>query len=835
VPGQRAVQENGSGLAEVPFPVDPPPLARYRGRTAAAPSPAGAGPSTDEAPGNGAGSVELPAPGAPRRGPSKEGTLYVVATAHLDTQWLWTIQDTIREFVPRTLRDNFALFEKYPDYVFNFEGAFRYMLAKEYDPAEFERLRQYVANGRWRLAGSAIDAGDTNLPAPESLIRHVLYSSRFFRREFGTTSRDLFLPDCFGFGWAYPSVAAHCGLRGFSTQKLSWGSSVGIPFDVGIWEGVDGSTLLAALDPGDYVGTIREDLSESGPWLEKARRTGRASGAFVAYHYFGTGDQGGAPDAESVAWLEKSLAGAGPLRVVSASSSQMYDEIPPEQAARLPRYKGELLMTRHGTGCYTSQAAMKRWNRKNEQLAAAAERASVAADWLGGALYPRRALEEAWTRVLWHHHHDDITGTSTPLAYPFSWNDEAIAANRFAAVTRDASGAVARALETRGRGEAVVVFNPLSFEREDIVEATVPAPAGSRRAVRVFGPDGRETPSQILSRGGGAIRLLFLARVPSVGFAVYDVRSADRPCNLPTGLSVSSSGVESERYRVRLDAEGDLASILDKRAGRPLLSAPARLQLLEDRPDQWSEWEVSYRDVTAPPREFVAAPARIRVVERGPVRAAVEVSRHAGGSTFVQTIRLSAGGAGETVEIDTRIDWQTPRTLVKAAFPMAVSNRVATYDLGLGTIERGNDHEKLYEVPAQQWADLTASDGRYGVAVLNDCKYGWDKPDDGTLRLTLIHGPHEIEKDRGRHRVVYALAGHEGDWRAGHVPDLAARLNQPLAAFVHQSIVDPSAYVQSGYPKGVMPQTFGTSLSKSQLAALVTFLVQSSQKAGKKG
>src|SRR5207249_5014692 len=154
-----------------------------------------------------------------------------------------------------------------------------------------------------------------------------------------------------------------------------------------------------------------------------------------------------------------------------------------------------------------------------------------------------------------------------------------------------------------------------------------------------------------------------------------------------------------------------------------ILSAPARLQLLEDRPDQWPEWEVSYRDVTAAPRAFVTAPARVRVVERGPVRAALEVSRQAGGSAFVQRVRLSAGGAGEAVEFDTRIDWQTPRSLLKAAFPMAVSNRVATYDLGLGTIQRGGDRESLYEVPAQQWADLTSPDGRYGVAVLNDCKH----------------------------------------------------------------------------------------------------------------
>ena len=259
--------------------------------------------------------AEGPPPVTP---PSPRPTLHVVATAHLDTQWLWTIQDTINECVPATLRDNFALFKRYPDYVFNFEGSFRYRLAKEYYPKDYARLVEYARAGRWHVSGSSIDAGDVNIPAPESLIRHVLLANRYYRQELGQESTDIFLPDCFGFGWALPTVAAHCGLKGFSTQKLTWGSSVGIPFDVGAWEGVDGSTIVAALNPGDYVAKIREDLSANADWLARVTKTGEACGAPVGYHYYGTGDRGGAPDAESVGWLEKSIqngaSGKGPLR-----------------------------------------------------------------------------------------------------------------------------------------------------------------------------------------------------------------------------------------------------------------------------------------------------------------------------------------------------------------------------------------------------------------------------------------------------------------------------------------------------------------------------------------
>ena len=285
--------------------------------------------------------------------PEEQPTLYVVGTAHLDTQWRWTIQQTINEFIPATFRDNFTLMDQFPGYVFSFEGAFRYMLLREYYPDEYERLGPYVASGQWRVTGSWVDAVDVNVPSFESLVRHALYGNGYFKREFGATSRDVFLPDCFGFGYTLPSIAAHCGLESFSTQKLSWGSSVGVPFDIGIWEGIDGSSVVAAIQPGAYVSKIDHDLSEDTAWLATARRQGDTSGLYAAYRYFGTGDSGGSPDSASVHWLQQSLRGDGPLNVRSVGADDLADLAATTDRDRLPHYRGELLMTRHGIGCYT--------------------------------------------------------------------------------------------------------------------------------------------------------------------------------------------------------------------------------------------------------------------------------------------------------------------------------------------------------------------------------------------------------------------------------------------------------------------------------------------------
>ncbi|MFZ5786071.1 MAG: glycoside hydrolase family 38 C-terminal domain-containing protein [Acidobacteriota bacterium] len=724
-----------------------------------------------------------------------ERRLYVIATSHLDTQWRWTVRDAIDDFLPATLRDNFAMFEKYPDYAFSFEGAFRYALAREYYPAEYERLKAYVASGRWRVAGSWVDAVDPNIPSPESLFRHALYGNGFFRREFGVTSRDVFLPDCFGFGLALPSIAAHSGLAAFSTQKLTWGSSVRIPFDVGLWEGVDGSTLVASINPGDYSADLKGNLTLDPEVYAMIDRQRAMSGVPAGVRYFGTGDVGVAPLEPSVALLQESVRGPGPLRVVSAAPDQLARDLASGDVpglSGLQRYRGEFLLTSHGAGCYTSQAAMKRYNRLNQRLADAAERAAVAAAWLAGPAYPREALREAWVRFLWHQFHDDLTGTSVPEAYTLSWNDEVVAANQFADVLDVSVAAVASALDTRTDGHALVVYNPLAIEREDVVEAVVRFPDGAPPGVRVTGPDGRVVPAQLSAAGVDRATVTFVARVAPVSFSVFAVEPVKVPA--PAGeLAVDRRTLSNDLYRVTLDESGDIVSVFDTRIARELLAAPLRLQLFGDEPRRWAAWEVEYSALSAPPREEVGGPAEIRVVEDGPARVAVEVVRRAGGSTFTQRIRLAAGTAGDRVEVLTDIDWRSAGTLLKAAFPLAAANPLAVYDLGLGVAERGSNRPNLYEVPAQTWADITDASGAFGVAVLNDSRHGWDKPDGRTLRLTLVHTPAVVKSwswlddqasnDLGRHRVLTALAGHRGDWREGRVPEAADRLNRPLLAW----------------------------------------------------
>jgi len=743
---------------------------------------------------------------------TKTPTLYVVPYAHLDTQWRWEFPQTISEYLLKTMRVNFDLIDKYPHYVFNWTGSNRYRLMKEYFPADYARLKQYVALGRWFPAGSSVEEGDVNLPNAEGLIRQVLYGNTWFRDEFGKASEEYMLPDCFGFPASLPSILAHTGVKGFSTQKLSanWQPAPrvggadspeqtpeGIPFNVGTWEGTDGKTVIAALNPGSYGSNVFTDLSKAPlppvpgsrqqeqNWLKRINIDGDVTGVYADYHYVGTGDIGGAVTEASVKLLEatvsKSQGGDGPVHVVISTADQMFKDIKPAMATRLPRYKGDLELINHSAGSLTSEAYHKRWNRKNEILADAAEKASIAAMWMGGRPYPQKRLNDAWTLVLAGHFHDAAAGTATPRSYEFIWNDDVIAMNQFSTVLTSATEAVASALNTQARGTAVVVYNPLNIAREDVVEARVTLPAGTE-AVRVTGPDGKPTAAQ-LENG----KIVFVAKTLSVGYAVYDVEPA--PAQPAVGLIVSRSGIENARYRVAIDANGDVSSIFDKSLNKELLAAPLRLAISKDSPKQWPAWNMDWDQVHAAPRAFVGGTGQVRVAESGQARAAVEVTREFEGSKFVSTIRLSAGDAGNRVEFLNAIDWKGLASNVKAVFPLAASNRDATYNWDIGTVKRPTEDERQFEVASHQWIDLTDQSNAWGATILTDVKNGSDKFDDHTIRLTLLRTPggtsytDQFNQDWGHHEILFGIAGHAGDWRAAQTDWQGQRLNDPLVAF----------------------------------------------------
>lgn len=716
-------------------------------------------------------------------------TVYAVSDAHLDTQWNWDVQTTIRDYIRKTLDQNLFLLDHYPDYIFNFEGGIKYAWMKEYYPEQYERMKDYVKKGRWHVAGASWDANDVNVPSVESQIRNIMLGQNFYRNELGVESTDIFLPDCFGFGWTLPTVANHCGLIGFSSQKLGWRhkpfyGNDRYPFPIGLWKGVDGESIMMA---HGYNYGQRWNDSDLAP-DSKVAKLAKESPLQKVFHYYGTGDTGGAPSIGSVAAVQKASRGNGPVKVISAESDRLFrDYLPYDKHPELPVFDGELLMDVHGTGCYTSQAAMKLYNRQNELLGDAAERGALTASILTGNNYPTEALTEAWKRFIFHQFHDDLTGTSTPRVYEFSWNDELLSLKQFSDILTDAASDVAAVLNTNTAGTPLLLFNPLGYETTDVVTVEIPAKRRPASAI-VKDHTGKTVRSQVTGFSDGKATVAIEATVPAVGYAVYDVALKG---NAGAKAPKSISEVENSLYSIRFDKNGDIISLTDKKTGREIVKEgeAIRLAIFTENPSfAWPAWEVIKSTLDAKP-ESITEEAEVALVEDGPLMKTVRITKKHGDSRFTQFVNLYEGDLAPRIDFVNSVEWGSLNSLLKAEFPLSVASEKATYDLGLGVVERGNNTDIAYEVPAQQWADL--SDADYGVTILNDSRYGWDKPDDNTLRLTLLHTPktangysYQDHQDLGLHEFTYSLIPHQGKLNRPEATRSGERLNQRVKAFI---------------------------------------------------
>ena len=592
---------------------------------------------------------------------------FFISDSHLDTQWDWDVYTTINQYLKNTLEQNFARYEDpaSSEFAFNFESAQHHQWFKEYYPDLFERLKKYVSERRWNPSGGAVDANDVNIPSGESLIRNFLYGNKFFQQEFGVEGgRDVMLPDCFGFSWALPTMAAHCGKKYFHTQKLSWGSAYnyGSLPNFARWQGVDGSELLASLKMNGYGDgdNFRKDMSTATDHQGDITYNLNTYGIPATLKYVGTsGDRGGGLNKTTADWFTTSVNGTGNIGVTMGQATTMMDQLFHMGYDKLPVINHGLPMKQHGVGCYTSRTMLKFWNRKGELLGDAAEKASVAAYWLGTLPYQEETFTKTWMRLIWHQFHDDLTGTSINNAYDYSVNDQVLTQLDFSRTLNAAVGGVARGLRTNAQeGRPLVVFNPLSIDRTDVVEATMTLGTGVR-SVKVVDAEGYVVPSQILSQSNDKQKFIFLATVPPVGYATYYVSPSSEAEPVNEELTVSTTGMENSRYAVTINDDGDVKSIVDKvNSNRELLRGPIRLAMLDDESTFWPSWEILGDQLQRTPKEYVNKEGlEMKIVENGPLRVAVKVKRTKAGSTFVQTIRLAAaGGKGLSLESKNDVD-----------------------------------------------------------------------------------------------------------------------------------------------------------------------------------
>ena len=653
-----------------------------------------------------------------------------VGHAHIDSAWLWPIRETKRKCA-RTFSNQLRLMERYPEHRFVCSQAVQYQWVKDLYPEIYEQIRTRVSEGRWEPVGGMWVESDANVPSGESLVRQLVFGKRFFIDEFGVETSELWIPDVFGYSAALPQIARQAGVTSLVTQKMSWNDTNVFPHSTFWWEGHDGSRVLAHFPPAN---TYNGEFSVAE--LVNSQRNFKEHGRSERSLYpFGYGDGGGGPTAAMLEYARR-LADVPGLPAVEIGSAGGFLDALQAAEPELAIWVGELYLEYH-RGTLTTHADVKLANRRGEEALRAAEMWSVAA-----GLDRRRELDEAWKLLLLQQFHDIIPGSSIEWVYEDSARDHAAVLAAARRVGDEAQAAVAPA-----DGQSWVVFNPSSYERTEVAET----------------PDGR----------------LAYVHAPACGWGPV-AGSAHDPVE---PVRVSDGRLSNGRLRVAWDQQGLLTSVFDLVADREVLAAGQRanvFQLHEDNPKAFDAWEVdrSYLDSVVDLVDIES----IEELENGPLRGAVRFTRRFGGSRLEQTMRLSAGSG--RLEFHTAVDWREHHRFLKVAFPVAVRSARATYEIQHGHLERPTItntswDEARFEVCGQRWADL--SEPGYGVALLNDCKYGYDIRGN-VMRLSLLRAPGypDPAADQGHHRFAYALLPHRGDLMQGRVVEEAESFNLPL-------------------------------------------------------
>ncbi|MBN1921763.1 MAG: alpha-mannosidase [Anaerolineae bacterium] len=719
-------------------------------------------------------------------------TITVVGHSHIDLAWLWQMDATI-EKASRTFATVLNLMRQYPEYCYMHSTPQLFKLLEERYPELYAAIKARVDEGRFEVTGAMWVEADTNLPGGESLVRQLLLGKETIERHLGQRTTVLWMPDVFGYSAVLPQLMHRSGISSFMTIKLSWNQFNRFPYDTFRWRGIDGTEVLAHFGttpaPGErsftYIGQLTP-FDVKGTW-DHYQQKALNDELLLS---FGWGDGGGGPTREMLKTARVLANLPGMPRVQMGKVESYFERLKQRVGGKsLPVWDGELYLELH-RGTYTSQGFIKRANRKAEVLYHDAEALSALADIVtGAAAYPQAELRQGWEHLLRNQFHDILPGSSIHAVYEDCRKDYAWIFSLGEAAIRRAQERLCAQIPTSG--PALVVFNTLGQQRDDV--ATLEADSVFEGKA-ILSPQGEALPLQQVEEDGKALLLVDIPAAPALGYCIYPLADA-RATPAPTVelLDITPEKLENAFYRLTLNAQGQIASLFDKVNTREVLAPDAPgtlsvpgnvLQIFEDKPLTGDAWEIDpyYEEKQREVTELLEA----IVEETGPVRGSLRLCWRYGKSLITQ--RLSFYARHPRIDFRTKVIWRERQTLLKVAFPVNVRATRATYDIQFGNLERPTHHNTSwdaarFEVPAHKWVDL--SEGNYGVALLNDCKYGHDVHDN-ILRLTLIKSPiyPDPEADLGEHCFTYSLLPHAGDWRASAVIPQGYALNAPLHATI---------------------------------------------------
>ena len=747
----------------------------------------------------------------------QKDTIHMTGNSHIDAAWLWPESETI-DVVRRTFSTALQLMNEYPDYTYTQSAAqYNEWMAEKY-PAMDAEIKQRIKEGRWEVVGGMWVEPDLNMPDGESQARSLLLGKRWFKQHYGVDVRIGWNPDSFGYNWQLPQIYKRAGVDYFVTQKMTWNDTNQLPFKLFWWQSPDGSKVLSYF-PHDYANDNLDPVRLSGD-LAVARQ--RSPGLSTMMDLYGIGDHGGGPTRtildQGEHWAHAADAVTPQMKfglaqtfftaseqTLSANSptwnyqtiAKGYKYPAPEPGKMvIPTWKDEMYFEYH-RGVMTTQTGQKRNMRESEVHTLNAEKLASLA-WLEGDAYPNAQFTDAWKKITFNGFHDLAAGSGIGIIYKDAQKEFDMVRLEDAEAASHALNTVAAKIDTAGKpgiaslnaGTPVLVFNPLGWARDGVVRVDVQLPTTNIVPASVLDAEGHALQFRVVSSDPKTQRYTLevaVSKTPSMGYQVLQVTWENSHLGA-TLYGAEPDILENEILRVTVDpATGCITSLFNKKSKFEAIapnSCGNQLQAFKDTPKDYDAWNIDYGTLDHPmPIDKVDS---VKLIESGAVKSTIRIERTWQSSHFIQDISLATNA--DTVVIDNTVDWHETHILLKAAFPLAASGPMATFEIPYGTIQRpttrNNSWESAkFEVPALRWADL--GDGRNGFSLLNEEKYGYDAVGN-VLRLSLLRSPiwPDPDADRGIQHFRYALYPHAGTWQQAMTERKGYELNYPLQATV---------------------------------------------------
>ncbi len=694
-------------------------------------------------------------------------TVGIVGHAHIDVGWLWPVRESIRKSA-RTFSTVLALMDEYPDFTFQQSQAALYAMVEEHYPDIMARIKKRVKEGRWEPNGGMWVEADCNISGGESLVRQLLEGRKKFMELFGYKGDTLWLPDVFGYAAALPQILKKSDIQNFVTSKINWNDTNRFPYDAFWWRGIDGTEIFTAFittRTNGYNADVRPDVMwETWNYVQQKELQDSVLTSV------GWGDGGGGPTREMCERAARMGDLEGCPKTVFANASRFLKVLREDSVDR-PRWSGELYLEYH-RGTYTTQARTKKWNRKLELLLRETELYSTMA-MEDGLDYPAHELEEQWRTLLTNQFHDILPGTSIREVYQVAEEQYKRMHAGLCQMRDEALNLLSRRFTPDPEGQAWLIGNALSWNRQGIVCL----PDAAHNAA--VDDSGAPLKTQ-KTREGLAVEMK--ARPLSV--VPIALRIGENASVSP--FSYTGKSLDTPLYKVDFDKAGRIVGLYDKQAGRETVRGGKSLNAFytaEDMPLFWDAWDIDryYRDTI----RFEERLGRREVVEDGPLFIAIKSEYKIGRASSLRQEMIFYANS-RRIDFRTEVDWREKHTLLKVGFAADLRADTWRNEIQFGHAVR-NMHantswdQARFEVCAHKWVDVSESD--YGVALLNDCKYGHDSLDD-MISLTLLKSSQapDPEADQGLHAFTYALLPHMGAFCAETVVHEAYGLNAPLLA-----------------------------------------------------